>query len=146
MDPRRTIQNFNQQKNPALYLRVGILNMSVLKFGFVRRSSNNLYYNSPYGLCPSPHLTSVAFIFGLYRPSSGPIALRNVLKCSTWHTFFTIRFWRFNSTDFIEKTQKTQFYAVFAFSPVGVATGTRSAADEFAIKWISNLISKWISN
>ena len=26
----------------------------------------------------SPHLTSVALIFGLYRPSSGPIALRNV--------------------------------------------------------------------
>ena len=39
-------------------------------------TSLNLYYNSPYGLCPSP--LSVALIFGLYRPSSGPIALRNV--------------------------------------------------------------------
>ena len=45
----------------------------------------------------------MALIFGLYRPSSGPIALRNVLKCSTWHTFFTIRFWHFSSAAFIEK-------------------------------------------
>ena len=59
-----------------------------------------LYYNSPYVHCLS---LSVALIFGLYRPSSGPIALRNVLKCSTWHTFFTIRFWHFSSAAFIEK-------------------------------------------
>ena len=37
-----------------------------------------LYYNSAYG-----HRLSVALISGLYRPSSGPFALRNVLKCST---------------------------------------------------------------
>ena len=52
-------------------------------------------------LSPSP--LSVALIFGLYRPSSGPIAF-NVLKCSTRHTFFTIRFWHFSSAAFIEKT------------------------------------------
>ena len=33
------------------------------------------------GHCLSLSL-SVALIFGLYRPSSGPIALRNDLKCS----------------------------------------------------------------
>ena len=38
----------------------------------------HLDYNSAYG-----HCLSVVLIFGLYRPSSGPIALRNVLKCST---------------------------------------------------------------
>ena len=37
-----------------------------------------------------------------------------------------------------KKTEKNAFYAVFAFSPVGIATGTRSAADELAIKLISN--------
>ena len=52
-------------------------------------------------LSPSP--LSVALIFCLYRPSSGPIALRNVFKCSTLHTFFTIRFWHFSSAAFIEK-------------------------------------------
>ena len=52
----------------------------------------------------SPSLLSVVLIFGLYRPSSGPIALRNVLKCSTLHTFFTIRFWYFSLAAFIEKT------------------------------------------
>ena len=45
----------------------------------------------------------MALIFGLYRPSSGPIAFRNVLKCSTLHTFVTIRFWHFSSAAFIEK-------------------------------------------
>ena len=46
---------------------------------------------------------SASLIFGLYRPSSGPIALRNVLKCYTSHTFFTIRFyWHFSSAAFIE--------------------------------------------
>ena len=45
----------------------------------------------------------MALIFGLYRSSSGPIAFRNVFKCSTSHTFFTIRFWHFSSAAFIEK-------------------------------------------
>ena len=54
------------------------------------------------GHCLSLSL-SVALIFGLYRPSSGPIAFRNVLKCSTLHTFVTIRFWHFSSAAFIEK-------------------------------------------
>ena len=52
----------------------------------------------------SPSPLSVALIFVLYRPSSGPIALRNVFKCSTWHASFTIRFWHFSSATFIEKT------------------------------------------
>ena len=65
---------------------------------------------------------SVALIFGLYRPSSGPIALRNVLKCSTRHTFFTIRFWHFSSAAFIEKNAKN---SVCAFNPIGVATALR---------------------
>ena len=46
---------------------------------------------------------SVALIFGLYRPSSGPIALRNVLKCSICNFFTTIRFCHFSSAAFIEK-------------------------------------------
>ena len=49
----------------------------------------------------------VALIFGLYRPSSGPLALRNVLKCSSLHTFFTIRFWHFSSVALIEKKCRT---------------------------------------
>ena len=48
-------------------------------------------------------LIIIFLFFTLYRPSSWPIALRNVLKCSTWHTFFTIRFWHFSSAAFIEK-------------------------------------------
>ena len=46
---------------------------------------------------------SVVLIFGLYRPSSGPIALRNVLKCSICTFFTTIRFCHFSSAAFIEK-------------------------------------------
>ena len=51
----------------------------------------------------------VALIFGLSRPSSGPIAFRNVLKCSTLHTFVTIRFWHFSSAAFIEKTPQNGY-------------------------------------
>ena len=54
------------------------------------------------GHCLSLSL-SVALIFGLYRPSSGPIALRNVLKCSICTFFTTIRFCHFSSAAFIEK-------------------------------------------
>ena len=55
------------------------------------------------GHCLSLSL-SVALIFGLSRPSSGPIAFQNVnLKCSTLHTFVTIRFWHFSSAAFIDK-------------------------------------------
>ena len=68
---------------------------------------------------------SVALIWGLYRPSSEPIALRNVLKCSTRHTLHIIRFWHFSSAVIIKKTAKN---CVCAFNPVGVATGTRSSA------------------
>ena len=70
---------------------------------------------------------SVALICGLYRPSSEPIALRKVSKCSTRHTLPTIRFWHFSSAAFITKNAKN---VVCAFSPVGVATSTRYAADE----------------
>ena len=60
----------------------------------------NLYYNYPYVLLsPSP----LWRLFLVFRPSSGPIALRNVLKCSTWHTFYTISFWHFSSAAFIEE-------------------------------------------
>ena len=60
----------------------------------------NLYYNSPY-FC-----LSVLLIWGLYRPSSEPIALRNVLKCPTRHTLQTIRFWHFSSAALIVKKLK----------------------------------------
>ena len=59
-----------------------------------------LYYNSPY-FC-----LSVLLIWGLYRPSSEPIALRNVLKCPTRHTLQTIRFWHFSSAALIVKKLK----------------------------------------
>ena len=78
-----------------------------------------LYYNSPYGHCHSPHrtaphLTSVALIWGLYRPSSEPIALRNVLKCPTRHTLHIIRFWHFSSAALIvKKTKKRSFTPPF---------------------------------
>ena len=65
-----------------------------------------LYYNSPYGFCLSLSL-SVLLIWGLYRPSSEPIALRNVLKCPTRHTLHIIRFWHFSSAAFVEKKQQT---------------------------------------
>ena len=52
-------------------------------------------------------------------------ALRNVLKCSTRHTPYTIRFGHFNSAALITKNAKN---CVCAFNPVGVATGTRSSA------------------
>ena len=81
--------------------------------------------NTTYTIIISVSL-SVALICGLYRPSSEPIALRKVLKCSTRHTLLTIRFWHFSSAVFIEKKQN----CVCAFNPVGVATGTGSAADE----------------
>ena len=61
----------------------------------------------------------------LYRPSSEPIALRNVLKCPTRHTLYIIRFGHFSSAAFITKNAKN---CVCAFNPVGVATGTRSSA------------------
>ena len=67
----------------------------------------------------------MALICGLYRPSSEPIALRNVLKCSTRHTLYTIRFGHFSSAAFITKNAKN---CVCAFYPVGIATGTRSSA------------------
>ena len=54
---------------------------------------------------------SVLLIWGLYRPSSEPIALRNVLKCPTRHTLHIIRFWHFSSLLSLQKPQKTQFYA-----------------------------------
>ena len=63
-------------------------------------NNNNLYYNSPY-FC-----LSVLLIWGLYRPSSEPIALRNVLKCPTRHTLQTIRFWHFSSAALIVKKLK----------------------------------------
>ena len=50
---------------------------------------------------------SVLLIWGLYRPSSEPIALRNVLKCPTRHTLHIIRFWHFSSAAFVEKKQQT---------------------------------------
>ena len=37
--------------------------------------------------------------------------MRNVLKCSTWHTFFTVKFWHFSSAAFIEKKRRTGTYA-----------------------------------
>ena len=49
---------------------------------------------------------SVLLIWGLYRPSSEPIALRNVLKCPTRHTLQTIRFWHFSSAALIVKKLK----------------------------------------
>ena len=52
-------------------------------------------------------------------------ALRNVLKCSTRHTLYTIRFGHFSLAAFITKNAKN---CVCAFNPVGVATGTRSSA------------------
>ena len=54
---------------------------------------------------------SVLLIWGLYRQSSEPIALRNVLKCPTRHTLHIIRFWHFSSLLSLQKTPKTQFYA-----------------------------------
>ena len=70
------------------------------------------------GHCLSLSL-SVALIFGLYRPSSGPIALRNVLNCSTLHTFFSIRFWNFSSAAFIEtnaeRVPMASIYNVYPF-------------------------------
>ena len=53
----------------------------------------------------SPAL-SVLLIWGLYRPSSEPIALRNVLKCPTRHTLHIIRFWHFSSAALIVKKLK----------------------------------------
>ena len=50
------------------------------------------------------------FFFGLSRPSSRPIAFRNVLKCSTLHSSVTIRFWHFSSAAFIEKNRRTGTY------------------------------------
>ena len=67
---------------------------------------NYLYYNSPYGHCLS---LSLPHLYLWRRPSSGPIALRNVFKCSTWHTFFAIRFWHFSSTVFIEKNPQNGY-------------------------------------
>ena len=49
---------------------------------------------------------SVLLIWGLYRPSSEPIALRNVLKCPTRHTLHIIRFWHFSSAALIVKKLK----------------------------------------
>ena len=69
------------------------------------------------------HLTSVALICGLYRPSSEPIALPNVLKCSTRHTVYIIRFWHFSSAAFIKKNVKN---CICTFNPVGVATGNKT--------------------
>ena len=37
--------------------------------------------------------------------------MRNVLKCSTGHTFFTVKFWHFSSAAFIEKKRRTGTYA-----------------------------------
>ena len=78
-------------------------------------NNNNLYYNSPYGFCLSLSL-SVALIWGLYRPSSEPIALRNVFKCSTRHTLHIIRFWHFSSAVIITKNAKNAVLRQFAFS------------------------------
>ena len=64
----------------------------------------HLYYNSPY-FCLSLCL-SVALIWGLYRTSSEPIALRNVLKRSTRHTLHIIQFWHFSSAVIITKNAK----------------------------------------
>ena len=50
-----------------------------------------------------PHLCLWRLFLVFTVPSSAPIALRNVSKCSTSHTFFTIRFWHFSSAAFIEK-------------------------------------------
>ena len=76
--------------------------------GLYNNNNNNLYYNSPYGFCllTAPHRTSVSLICGRYRPSSGPIALRHVLNCPPWHTFFTVRCWHFSSAAFVEKSSK----------------------------------------
>ena len=67
----------------------------------------------------------MTLICGLYRPSSELIALRNVLKFSTRHTLYTIRFGHFSSAAFIKKNAKN---CVCLFNPAGVATGTRSSA------------------
>ena len=80
-----------------------------------------LYYNSPY-FCLSLCL-SVVLIWGLYRPSSEPIALRNVLKRSTRHTLHIIRFWHFSSAVIITKNAKN---CVCAFNPVGAATSNKT--------------------
>ena len=37
--------------------------------------------------------------------------MRNVLKCSTLHTFFTVKFCHFSSAAFIEKKRRTGTYA-----------------------------------
>ena len=76
-------------------------------------NNNNLYYNSPYGFSLS---LSVVLILGLYRPSSEPIALRNVLKCPTRHTLHIIRFWHFSSAVIITKNAKNAVLRQFAFS------------------------------
>ena len=66
---------------------------------------------------------SVVLIWGLYRPSSEPIALRNVLKRSTRHTVHIIRFWHFSSAVIITKNAKK---CVCAFNPVGAATSNKT--------------------
>ena len=63
---------------------------------------------------------SVALIWGLYRPSSEPIALRNGLKRSTRHTLHIIRFWHFSSAVIITKN------CVCAFNQVGAATSNKT--------------------
>ena len=100
-------------------------------------SHNNLYYNSPYGFCLSLSL-SVLLIWGLYRPSSEPIALRNVLKCPTRHTLHIIRFWHFSSAALIVKKLKNavlrhrsvnEFWVLWVLS--SASSELTSSANEF---------------
>ena len=68
------------------------------------------------------------------RPSSEPIALRNVLKCPTRHTLHNIiRFWHFSSLLSLQKTPKTQFYATVlrTVSPLFTAVVTNSFTAKF---------------
>ena len=85
-----------------------------------------LYYNSPY-FC-----LSVLLIWGLYRPSSEPIALRNVLKCPTRHTLQTIRFWHFSSAALIVKKLKN-------------AVLRHRSVNEFCEFWVLRVLSSAVS-
>ena len=89
-------------------------------------NNNNLYYNSPY-FC-----LSVLLIWGLYRPSSEPIALRNVLKCPTRHTLQTIRFWHFSSAALIVKKLKN-------------AVLRHRSVNEFCEFWVLRVLSSAVS-
>ena len=109
---RPTLEYCSTVWNPALSARhyLGLTDALERVQRYFTRRVYYLYYNSPY-FC-----LSVLLIWGLYRPSSEPIALRNVLKCPTQHTLQTIRFWHFSSAALIVKKLKNAVLRQFAFS------------------------------